>query len=153
MHWRTLQIIVFAIISIPVVIYDIREYRIPDVFVIPGIGAAMLISYLSGTSLLMSGLGIACISGILLLARQLTKGKLGLGDVKYSIFICGCVGLVDSLFSLFLAVGFGLLTYLIYAIGGNRKMLERPLPFAPYLGAGTMCIIVLRQLGISLLTL
>ena len=133
----TLKFIVFLSVSIPVVFIDIKEYKIPDKFILPGIAASALICLFPDDDLPLFLLNL--LSGFLffLTIRILTKKKLGFGDVKYAAFLAGILGIPAYLTAIFSASVFGILFSVLMIVSGKMKKTD-PLPFAPFLAIGAV---------------
>lgn len=123
-------------------IIDIRERRIPDKLVLAGAFVGLLISLIDPQRGFLTGLlgGIRA-GAVLILVRYITKGGLGLGDVK----LFSCVGIYlrfeDTVSAMFIAaVLSGLYSLALICINKDNNKLE--LPFAPFILAGVLAAIV-----------
>ena len=135
---------VFVAVSLPLSIFDIRSYRVPDFIVLPGLALGMIASSISGAPTLVLLAEMAVIGGLFLLVKYLTDGKMGVGDVKYALFVCACVGGMRTLLSVFVATILGLFTYGVFALIRGKQGLDRPLPFVPYIAGGVACITLIE---------
>ncbi len=134
--------ILLGTISVPIVVIDIREKRIPDVLSIGGVAGCCILSLLFGEDLLpvlvAAGVGFGIFFGI----RVLTGGKLGLGDVKYSALISAALGVkgwfVSMFFSSLISLAAVVIMLTIIHIDKDSKI-----PFAPILASGAYCGIVI----------
>jgi prepilin signal peptidase PulO-like enzyme (type II secretory pathway) len=131
----TLVSLVFACISLPIAIYDLRQRRIPIGLCVLGLGlmlAVVAIFDLSGLDRRASG--ALLYSATLQLARCVTKGKLGSGDVKFGVlagfFLQGTSALSGLGISVALAFAWIRIRVLF---GGNPA---QPIPFAPFIATG-----------------
>jgi Flp pilus assembly protein protease CpaA len=124
-------------------IIDIRERRIPDKLVMAGTGIglafALLDSDIGGLNRLIGG---ATSGLVLLLIYYITKGGLGLGDVK----LFGCIGiylgLEDTVSAMLIAaVLSGFFSLALICINRNNR--KREMPFAPFILAGSLAVIIL----------
>ena len=134
----------FAVIALLILaaIIDVREYRIPDKLVVVGAVVGLTFSLFDPPrGFLNSLIGGVAAGIVLLLIYYITKGGLGLGDVK----LFGCVGFylgIESTVSAMLiaAVLSGLFSLVLICI--NRDNKKREIPFAPFILAGTLAAIM-----------
>jgi leader peptidase (prepilin peptidase)/N-methyltransferase len=109
------------------VVFDLRLRRLPNVLVVPGFGAAVIDGCWAGTSsgeLPVAALATTSIVAVVMLVLNLVGG-LGMGDVKLSIVMAGCLSLVSPLLAvsaLMLAffLGGGYSTVLLLSRRGQR---------------------------------
>jgi Flp pilus assembly protein protease CpaA len=133
--------VTFLLIAAAVI--DIRERRIPDSLILAGVATGIILSLLEKDKGLLKGLlGGAAVGALLLLIYYLSKGGLGLGDVK----LFGCTGIYlgfERTMSVMLiaAVLSGLFGLALVCI--NRKNRKSELPFAPFILAGALVEIIL----------
>lgn len=128
----------FLIVLIPMIVSDIKSYRIPDIYVAAGailiiLRRVIFLRPFSFQFLLDAFIGFAFIAGIWLL----TKKKIGLGDAKLSALIAMLLGITGWLVSLFIASVAGIVYALVGILRGRRKRTDR-IPFAPFLGLGAL---------------
>ncbi len=117
---------------------DIRTRRIPDRLVLTAAAAGIVFLYADGNGGWMDGLlGGAAAGLVLLLVHWLTRGGLGLGDVK--LFGCSGIylGLEDVLSAMMIAVVLSGICSLVL-ICMNRENKKRELPFAPFIFSGIL---------------
>lgn len=136
-----LYIVGFALLAAAAVI-DIREHRIPDKLIVSGAALCLTIRLLHPGSLSDSLIGGAGAVLILLLIHLITKGGIGLGDVK----LFGCIGLYFGLENtvsamLIAAMSSGLFSLVLICI--NRDNRKREIPFAPFMTAGMLAAVLL----------
>lgn len=131
-------------------IIDLKHRILPDVIVIPGIFVSLLLGSLnpdlgfteSLLGILIGGFGLFIISKLYEIIRK--KQGMGFGDVKYLAFLGGVLGWQGVLFTLFLAsilgsfIGIG---YLLF----QRKALNTPIPFGPFLALAAVLWFVLSK--------
>ena len=130
---------IVLLVLIPLSIIDIKHYIIPDVFTLPGIAAAVVISFFPGkVTPFECVLGIAVGGGSLFLAGFMGKllfkkdEAMGGGDVRLMAMIGGLWGWKLSIAVIVLAsflgsiVGIGLLAFGLLAK-------DDKLPFGPFL--------------------
>ncbi len=124
-------------------IIDIKERRIPDKLVSAGAAIGLIFSLFDPTGGFLDRLiGGATAGLVLLLIYYITKGGLGLGDVK----LFGCAGIYLGLEStvsamLIAAVTSGLFGLVLICI--NRDNKKRELPFAPFILVGVLTAVIL----------
>lgn len=134
----------FAVITLLIVatIIDLREYKIPNKLVLAGAFVGLAFSLLdSPRGFLNSIAGGITVGLILLMIYYMTKGGIGLGDVK----LFGCVGIYLGLSRtvsamLIAAVLSGLFSMILICI--NRENKKRELPFAPFILVGVLAAII-----------
>ncbi len=135
-------IVVFAIL-ITASITDIKERRIPDNLIVAGVVIGLALSLYNPEHGFLDGLIGGMTAGlILLLISHITKGGLGLGDVK----LFGCIGIYLGLEStvsamLIAALLSGLFSLVLICI--NRDNKKREIPFAPFILAGVLAAVML----------
>ena len=123
-------------------IIDIRKKRIPDKLVLAGTVAGLAFVLIDPQrEFLSSILGGATAGLVLLLIHYITKGGLGLGDVK----LFGCSGIFlgfESTVSAMLisAVLSGLFSMVLICLNPDNKKSE--IPFAPFILAGVLALII-----------
>jgi leader peptidase (prepilin peptidase)/N-methyltransferase len=123
-------------------IIDIRERRIPDKLVLTGTAAGLGFSLLDPQIELSTSLMGGMTAGlVLLLVHYITKGSLGLGDVK--LFGCsgiylGFEGIVSAMLISTVLSGF----FSLILICINRDNKKREIPFAPFILAGVLIVII-----------
>ncbi len=139
---RTLESIIFPaaflIFSIPACVIDIRQRRIPDWTVFLGLVVLITLRFFSLRDSAERIL-LDMISGFLFLfgIRFLTKGKLGMGDVKFAALMGVFIGFPG----LFVATGLASLLGLMFALIGiysGRINNNSKIPFAPFLTVGSI---------------
>lgn len=130
------------VLLIAAAIIDVKKFRIPDKLVLPGAAVGLAFSMLEPQRGLLNSLVAGITAGmVLFLIHCVTKGGIGLGDVK----LFGCVGIYlgcETTFSAMLiaAVLSGLFSLVLICI--NRDNKKRELPFAPFILLGTLAAIV-----------
>lgn len=134
---------VILLVLIPLSIIDIQHYIIPDVFTLPGIIAAVLVSFFpGGITPIQCFLGITIGGGSLYLAGFMGKlvfkkdEAMGGGDVRLMAMIGGLWGWKIAIAAIVLAsflgsiAGIGLIVFRVLAK-------DHRLPFGPFLACGT----------------
>ncbi len=128
----------FIIFSVPASIIDIKQKRIPDWIVFPGIAVLLGLRAFSFGDPVIKIL-LEMIAGFLILfgIRLFTKGKLGMGDVKFAALM----GIFIGFPGWFVATGLASLLGLIFAVLGlfsGRINKNTKIPFAPFLTVGSI---------------
>ncbi len=139
-----MEVCLLLMFAIPITVTDIRQYRIPDVLTATGIlffaafnlarGEASI-----GSLALSCGLGF----GLFWLIHLVSRGKMGMGDAKYSALLAVAAGTLPWLVGLFIASLAGL-AFAGVAIGLFHRDRRAPIPFAPFLTLGAVLAIVFR---------
>jgi leader peptidase (prepilin peptidase)/N-methyltransferase len=159
--------LIFASFLILIAVYDLRHYLIPDVFIWPAVGAAVVYAILlhlfwlappalfPETGIVFSGahgflLGRTTASSIFTIIGVLvsvfiiggiwllSRGKaMGFGDVEVALFLGLSLGWPDALLALLLSFIFGTMASVFLILAG-RKQLRSVVPFAPFLALGAM---------------
>jgi len=126
---------------------DLQTRRIPNAFVVPGTAAGLILSA-AGWSIplrdALSGLLLALF--LLMIIAVLSRGGMGMGDVKMMAMIGAYVGPMGVLVTLFAASLFGSIiggAYLLKTKQGRKT----PIPFGPFLAAAAAMEWIIRPLG------
>ncbi|KPJ84652.1 MAG: hypothetical protein AMS17_15950 [Spirochaetes bacterium DG_61] len=141
-----IDFLLLLIFLIPIVIFDIKEKRIPDLFVLPGIGIFLIKRLIEREipvyMVLINGVvGFAFI----FLLFVFSKGKIGLGDAKLSALISLALGVKLWMIAIFIASFTGVLFALILIAFRKMKWKTR-LPFAPFLSFGCLIPFFIKSL-------
>lgn len=141
-----LKVAVFVAFAIPITLIDLKELRVPDALSLSGIGLMLLLDvFVIKESLPLLLIEVAAGFGVFWIIRLVTRGRLGLGDAKYSAFIALCVGMYAWFTTLAVASITGLACGLILLGLGRVKRTTR-IPFAPFLTLGAIVSIVLGSI-------
>jgi leader peptidase (prepilin peptidase)/N-methyltransferase len=138
---------ILALIFIPIVIFDLSEKRIPDLFVLPGIGI-FLVKRIAEKRLPISMIFITAAAGFvfIFLLSILSKGKIGVGDAKLSALVALALGLKGWMAAVFIASFTGVLFALVM-IALRKMTWKTRLPFAPFLALGSLAPFFLKDLS------
>ncbi len=138
---------ILALIFIPVVIFDLREKRVPDLFVLPGIGI-FLIKRIAEKQLLIYMIFITAAAGFgfIFLLFILSKGKIGVGDAKLSALVALALGLKGWMAAIFIASFTGVVFALVM-IALREMTWKTRLPFAPFLALGSLVPFFFKDLS------
>ena len=141
MQYKIFSLAVFVIFSLPCVIEDFKTLKINPWNAYYGtviLALASIIFYpeVLGDSLISCG-GLLL---VFLVTRLIVKEKLGLGDVKYSLF-CGfaCGNIILALAGLGISCVLTGITFLCLKICGKTAQIKK-LPFVPFMFLGTVCV-------------
>jgi leader peptidase (prepilin peptidase)/N-methyltransferase len=118
------------------VVYDVRERRIPNRIVLPAAGACAVLSLVGGVRFDHLLAGVTLLLALLVIALAVPHA-LGMGDVKLVLLLlCGLDGTTPR------AVIFGIALLALLAlplvVRRGRAALSSALPLAPFLAAGSL---------------
>ncbi|MFC1892963.1 prepilin peptidase [Chloroflexota bacterium] len=155
-HGLSLELVfplLYASLFALIFIIDIEHQLILDKVVFPGMGLALIFSLFNpALDYPALGTGIALrpaisIAGgaaglvIMLLPFLISRGGMGLGDVKMAALIGLIAGFPKVFIALFLAImAGGLVAVALLALGLAKR--RQPIPFGPFLAAGAMTVVV-----------
>jgi len=133
---RSFVLIVF---TLAISLIDAKTFRIPDVLLLSCfIILVMLdISHLSGIWFFYEHCSTAFVWLVIFYLVYRYLGGLGWGDVKYAALLGYALGLEKSCIA-FLFTAFGAVLIYIIGIGVFKWEKSAKLPFAPFLGFGTL---------------
>ncbi|MDA3938815.1 MAG: A24 family peptidase [Spirochaetia bacterium] len=133
-----LMVILFLVFSIPACIIDIKQKRIPDWTVFSGVTVIIAFRLLIlGDLIKIILLELISAPLIFIGIRSITKGKLGMGDVKFAALMAIYIGFPGW----FIATGVASLLGLLFAVLGlfsGRLNRNTRIPFAPFLTVGSI---------------
>ena len=136
--WNTFYFLTFALFAIPACITDMREYKIPDIYVIAGaVSLAVLRIFAYKTCVSKIFLDMIPGTAVFLTIRAITGNKLGMGDVKFAAFMGVFTGFPCWFLATLLASLLGI-AFTIAAIAMGKLSRDSRIPFAPFLTAGSM---------------
>ncbi len=134
----------FLIFSVPASVIDIKQKRIPDLIVFPAVVVLSAFRKISfGDPLIRILLEILLGYLIFIGIRFLTKGKLGMGDVKFAALMGVFIGFPGWFVATGLASLFGLVFAVIGLLSGRIDK-KTKIPFAPFLTAGSIAAFFLN---------
>jgi leader peptidase (prepilin peptidase)/N-methyltransferase len=142
-----LSLVYLCLLTI-IFVVDIEHQLILDRVVYPGMVLALVFSFFStalGAS--VTSRAISSVSGgaaglvVMLLPFLISRGGMGFGDVKMAALVGLMVGFPRVFIALFLSIiAGGLVAGVLLAAGLKRR--RQPIPFGPFLAAGTMVVVV-----------
>jgi len=128
----------FIMFSIPASVIDIKQKRIPDWIVFPGIVVLLGLRAFSFRDPIIKII-VEMLAGSLFFfgIRLFTKGKLGMGDVKFAALMGVFIGFPGW----FIATGLASILGLLFAVLGlffGKTNKNTRIPFAPFLTVGSI---------------
>jgi leader peptidase (prepilin peptidase)/N-methyltransferase len=120
---------------------DLLRYRVPNAVTYPGILLALVAAALMpGSGLKDALLAMITAGGTFLLLAILTRGGMGLGDVKLAALIGAGLGFQTSYQALFVGVfAAGMVLLLLLAAGVVSR--KQAIPYAPFLALGALSMV------------
>jgi leader peptidase (prepilin peptidase)/N-methyltransferase len=140
--------LIYACLLTLILVIDIEHQLILDKVVYPGMGLALALSLFypalgvnAGSRVVSSISGGAVGLVIMLLPFFLTRGGMGMGDVKMAALLGLITGFPKVFIALFLSImAGGLVAVALLSLGLKKR--RQPIPFGPFLAMGTMAVIV-----------
>lgn len=130
--------LVLVSLSIIISIADIHYMKIPNKVLLFFLPILLVLVVLTPAGSLWNHLGGALAGGgVLLLIAVLSRGGMGMGDVKLFALFGWVIGFPNVLLALFAACLLGLLYGMIVRASGRHGR-GQPIPFGPFLAAGTL---------------
>jgi leader peptidase (prepilin peptidase)/N-methyltransferase len=145
------HLLVLFVVSIPIVISDIRSYRIPDILSVGGLAAALLLSVAlslvqeSWEPVVAGSAGSAAAFVCFFAISVLMPGKLGFGDVKFAAFLGACLGPPLWIVATFVAASSGIAAFAFASSGFRRRARDMRIAFAPFMAAGAILVGVVAR--------
>jgi len=130
------RMVCFLLTAIPVTAVDLREQKIPDAGVAFGLFAAAWCAsrgedFRAEDALLGGALGFV----LFWCVRCVSRGRMGMGDVKFASAVGAFTGAAGLCIAVFVAAVSGLAAALVL-ISLDRRNAEARIPFAPFLSLG-----------------
>lgn len=148
-YFFTLEFFINAVLFLALIVLffiDLEHQILPDRITYPLLIAGIATSMLRSEFNLKESLFGALIGGgFLYLIVVLSRGGMGLGDVKLSAAIGAFLGWRNTIDSLFIAFLLGGIVGIILLISGIKKRKD-PIPFGPFIAAGVF-ISVLSEIS------
>ena len=133
-------------IMLMISVIDFRTKRIPDILTYSGILILFIYKLLIDNHSYTSAI-LLIFSGFIpfFLIWYITKGKLGLGDAKYSAFLALALGLRVWFLMLFLS-SFIALVFALFMIKIKKMGRDVQIPYGPFLSAGAVLSLCIAQM-------
>ena len=131
---------------------DLLRYRVPNLITYPGFALALTSSAaLPGGDLRAAIFAVVLAASFFLPVWALTRGGIGLADVKLAVFIGAALGLPDAFTALALGVAAGGLVMLALLVVGvvSRRQVT---PYAPFLAVSAIGITLVEGAAFAPLT-
>lgn len=126
------------------VIVDIRERRIPNAVTYPTVILALLLGAAQGPAELATSVaGLLVAGGILTSLSLISRGGLGMGDVKAGAAVGALAGPSAALQFVVAASVAGAVLAVLWLLAGHRR--EDALPYAPALAIGGLIVVLTAQ--------
>ena len=129
--------IIIALTSLYLVYFDIRYKRVPNIVNLLLFTSVIISKVFNGEPLLISLASGLIAFGTFLLIHLVSRGKLGMGDCKYTAIIAVNFGYYFWLQSIIYTSLIALIVSVILLISKKIDR-ETPIPFIPFLVAGWM---------------
>jgi leader peptidase (prepilin peptidase)/N-methyltransferase len=122
---------------------DLLRYRVPNVVTYPSIVALLLAGvFMPDADLQAAVIAALAAGGCFFLLSVLTRGGLGLGDVKLAVLIGALLGL-NAVAAIFWGViAGGVVIFALYAMGVVGR--KEPVPYAPFLSLAAIGVALLQ---------
>jgi prepilin signal peptidase PulO-like enzyme (type II secretory pathway) len=123
---------------------DLLRFRVPNVITYPSIGLALIAAVVMPNADLLSAVIAALLAGgLFLILAVVTRGGLGLGDVKLAVLIGAMLGMPAAYLALFYGVvAGGIIIFLMFASGVVGR--KEPVPYAPFLALAAIGVALLQ---------
>ncbi len=139
-----MEAVTFLGLLVAVAVTDLRSRAIPNTLIVFGVLILMISSFFSSLHALPLGTPVVALAGIAIALLLTVPGwfsaKLGGGDVKLSLLLGAALGPLGFLWSVVLAVPFGLVFAVLYRIRG--KPIPEDLPAGAFLSGGAGIVVV-----------
>lgn len=133
-----LLFLLFLTFSVPIVYADITQFRVPDRYSLGGLVCVLLCRAVVIPASFVSALaGAMIVPAVFLVAAAVTRGGLGLGDVKLAAMLAAALGPGRAATAVFSAS----LVCIVFFLGvrlARRERSPRYLPFAPFITLGAI---------------
>ena len=127
-------------------LFDIKTKRLPDVSLILGLVASVLVR-IAFTGQSFSSYAAAAVVGIIfVIISYLTNEKIGYGDSFVILSIGFLVGLVNLLFILFTAFVMASFFGMVILVSRNFKS-DKGIPFVPFIFAAFILLILFQNIS------
>jgi leader peptidase (prepilin peptidase) / N-methyltransferase len=142
MNAGILNVLAFLLAAVPISLCDIRERRIPNGLLFPGLLLALWCASRSdGRRVLDVFLAAALGFTVFWCLWHFSRGRMGMGDVKYASLVGAFTGVGGLCAAVFIASFAGLL-FAAVLIAVDRKNVKAKIPFAPFLSIGCTAALI-----------
>lgn len=139
---QTAVVAVYVGVLVSCAATDLATFRVLNVITYPAIVFAFLVgAFMPGSDFVETIVGGALAGGLMLLALIISRGAMGLGDVKLALFsglVLGWPLAETGLLLTALAGGAVAILLLAFGIKGRKD----PIPYAPFISAATLAVIL-----------
>lgn len=134
----------------PIAVCDYQEMRIPNKLILYGLllrllllGSEMIFAYETVLPIIINE-GIAILGAVIvcMICMLLSRGSLGMGDLKLMCLMAAFLGIEGICYSMFVSIFFSF----IVAVGlliTQKKSKKDAIPFAPFILAGTFVSLII----------
>ncbi len=138
MKHETITVLSLLTVIMPISIIDIRKQKIPDIIIYPAIIVFLVIKIWIFNDSLFTVL-LLPIAGFIpfFLIWYFTKGKMGLGDAKFSAFLSLILGIEQWFLMIFLSSLFALIFAGIMLLAKKMNRSSK-IPYGPFLSIGAL---------------
>ena len=139
---QTAVVAVYVAVLVSCAATDLATFRVLNVITYPAILFAFLVgAFMPGSDFVETIVGGALAGGLMLLVLIISRGAMGLGDVKLALFsglLLGWPLAETGLVLTALAGGAAAVLLLAFGIKGRKD----PIPYAPFISAATLAVIL-----------
>jgi len=136
---------IFILLLVPLFFIDLKHHRLPNILTLPGIALGLLLSASLG-QIKAAVLGALAGGGLLFIVAVITRGGLGMGDVKLQAMVGAFLGLQGMLVSLTIGIILGGVIGLILLalrLKGRKDMV----PYGPFLITAALVVSLFLKTG------
>ncbi len=134
----------------PIAITDYQEYRIPNKLILSGVALRLVVLVLELilafdnmlSSLIDAGIAIFGTVIVCIACMLISRGSLGMGDLKLMILIASFIGVQGIFYSMFLSLFVSFVVSVVLLIIKIKKRTDA-IPFAPFILVGTFASMIL----------
>lgn len=140
--WQAAIVCAYIAVLLVCTVTDLLVYRVPDLVTYPGMLLALVVGLtVPGSEWERPLIGAAVAGGLLLLPSIITRGQMGMGDVKLATFGGLALGWRLALPALVvMAIAGGLAAAALLIVG--RRGRRDAMPYAPYVAIGILVILL-----------
>ncbi len=139
---ETAVVAVYIAVLVTCAATDLMSFRVPNVVTYPAaLFAFLAAAFMPHGDLREALIGGALSAGFMLIVLVVSRGGMGLGDVKLSVFVGLALGwplVGDSLF--LMALAGGVVAVVLLATGLRSR--KDPIPYAPFISGAAIAVIL-----------